>query len=430
MDVFSTSRLSRFSYVSRKYKYNQTFDDFLGKCLQSNDKIISITGPTKCGKTTLTKSVIDPSAMVRIHGADITTPDKLWELVLAKLNTPIETRETKGRDTENEVGSEINSSGPLSWLWGFGAKGTYKWKGKKSHTLQLDKKQSDHQNAIKNMIERKSVLVIDDFHYIAPEVQKEVCRQLKGDLESDKGHPPIVLCSIPSRADATTRALSELQGRVTSIKFSKWSNDDLYEIIEKGFHSLNYHVSNRTEIQEFLLHEALGSPHVVQDCCKSICSQKGIEQGRKKFFGREIISFSRPEMEQSLEEVAGELHYERSYKIIEDGLPTKGQKRILHVVGEGDEQEEADVYQLLLRALELDPPKDRISRNELDSRISQLTRGKPPARSSVGAVLKNLNRLVLDSNIRNMVLDWDEGSGELIIMDPLFLLYLRHGNES
>ncbi|WP_281890295.1 AAA family ATPase [Paenibacillus sp. YYML68] len=430
IDVFSTSRLSRYSYVSRKYKHNQTFDDFLENYLHENDKIISITGPTKCGKTTLTKSVIDPSALVRIHGADITSPDKLWELVLAKLKTPIESKETKGRDTENEVGGEVSSSGPLSWLWGLGAKGTYKWKGKKTHTLQLDKKQSDHQNAIRNMIERKSVLVIDDFHYITPEVQKEICRQLKGDLESD--HPPIVVCSIPSREDATTRALSELQGRVASIKFSRWSNDDLYEIIEKGFHSLNYHVSNKTEIQEYLLHEALGSPHVVQDCCKSICSQKEITQGRTKFFAKEKINFSQAEMKKSLEDVASELHYERSYKIIEDGLPTKGTKRVLHVVGDGDEQDEADVYQLLLKALELDPPKDRLTRNEIDNRISQLVRGKPPARSSIGAVLKNLNRLVLDSNIRNMVLDWDEGtgSGELIIMDPLFLLYLRHGNKS
>jgi hypothetical protein len=152
-------------------------------------------------------------------GADIITADNLWEIVLAKLKAQVASKETKGQDKEDELGLEA-SSGPLTWLFGLTGKGSYKWKSKSSTAIQYDTKQSDHQNAMKIMTERKSVLVIDDFHYISAEVQKEICRQLKGDLEREKGHPPIVLCSIPSRADATTRALSELQGRVTSIKFS------------------------------------------------------------------------------------------------------------------------------------------------------------------------------------------------------------------
>lgn len=430
IEVFSTSRLSKFSYVSRVYKNNMTYDDYLYQSLLENDKIISITGPTKCGKTTLTKKVIQPSALVRIHGAEITSPDKLWELVLAKLKAQIASKETRGKDSEHEIGAEAGSgSGPISWLFGLVGKGSYKWKSRKSNSIQLDNKQSDHQNAIKIMVEKKSVLVIDDFHYISEEVQKAICRQLKGDLESDKGHPPIVLCSIPSRGDATTRALSELQGRVSSIKFSHWNDEDLYGIIEKGFGHLNYTVTNEDVIRTYLINEALGSPHVIQDCCKSISRQKGILQANSRLFSKIPIEFTTEEIATSLKDVARELHYDRTYKNIEEGLPTKGQPRKLHIVGDGEEQQEADVYQILLMALEQNPPRDRIRRDELDERINKVVKGKPPARSSVGSVLSNLSRLILDGNIRNIVLDWDEGANELIVMDPLFLLYLRHGEK-
>lgn len=429
-DVFSTSKLSKYSYVSRTYKHNLTYDEYLQSLLEENDKIISISGPTKSGKTTLTKNVIPLSKLVRIHGADITSADKLWELALAELNHSTLSKETKGKETTGEA-SIVTETGIISKLRGLSFKLGLKGTRKKTETMQLDKRFSDHHNAIKVMVEKKCTLLIDDFHYVDFDVQKEICRQLKGDLENEIGHPPIIICSIPSRADATTRALNELHGRVASIKFTRWDKKELENIIHRGFTSLNYEIESSPEIMDYFLTEALGSPHVIQDCCKVIGRISNIKSASIKVWSREVLKIDEIIVKESLKEVASELNYDRSYRLLEEGLNTKGRPRVLHpIIGEGDILEEADVYQIILKALEFDPPEDTLSRNDIEARISKVVRNRNPARSSIGGVLKNINRLVLDTNPRNKILEWDEGANELIIMDPLFLLYLRHGNKS
>lgn len=426
-DVFSTSKLSKFSYVSRTYKHGLTYDEYLANLLKDNDKIISISGPTKSGKTTLTKNVISESKLVRLHGADISSSDKLWELALAKLNYSTISKETKGLENSSETSLNADT-GAIGWLKGIVIKVGHKRAKKKTKTIQFDKRYSDHQNAIKAMVQQKRVLLIDDFHYIDFDVQKDICRQLKGDLESE--HPPIIICSIPSRADATTRALNELHGRVASIKFNKWGKNELEGIIHRGFQALNYNVQSSTEAMDLFLTEALGSPHVVQDCCKFIGKINNINTANKKFWAPGILELTIENIKESLNEVASELNYDRSYRLLEEGLNTKGRPRVVHtIIGDGDELEDADVYQIILKALEQDPPIDTISRTDIDSRILKVVRNTTPSRSSVGAVLRNLNRLVLDTNPRNKILEWDEGANELIIMDPLFLLYLRHANK-
>jgi hypothetical protein len=157
--------------------------------LDQQNKILSISGPSKSGKTTLCD---------RVFGT------------------------TKGADRIYVTGDTVEKAEDL-WFE------AYRQISDDTEDPFYDLSQAERVDAIR---ESQLPLLIDDFHYIPRDVQITVSRQLKNAASSGVR---IVCLSVPHRGDDPIRSNPDLAGRFFSVTFEFWQDDDLARIAHAGF---------------------------------------------------------------------------------------------------------------------------------------------------------------------------------------------------
>ena len=219
-DVFVTDGFPEFTYVPLASGEKET--EFLEGLAQRN-KIISISGPSKSGKTTLCKHVIENKTdytLIYITGDSLTSASDLWHEAVKQVVD----------DTE-----------------------------KNSFDLS-------HSERIARLVQSNAALVIDDFHYIPKDFQATVCRQIKNAASAGLR---IICLTVPHRGDDAVRGNGDLSGRFFSVDFDYWADADLLQIASKGFHECGYSVPDN--FASSLASEALRSPQIMQTLCLETC---------------------------------------------------------------------------------------------------------------------------------------------------------------
>jgi hypothetical protein len=179
--------------------------------LDERHRILSLSGPTKSGKTVLLRSVIQEPLW--IAGGDIRSLEDFHNAVSDKLG--IFPNEQTAQSQQEVIGSSTTvgiSATPMN----IGAKfdhadneGTASgetWTAGRQRSIWLAAKQV--------LTANKPVLVIDDFHYIPQDVQLGIVRGLK---ELVFEGLPVVLASVPHRAFDAVRVEKEMTGTRSPI---------------------------------------------------------------------------------------------------------------------------------------------------------------------------------------------------------------------
>jgi len=126
--------------------------------------------------------------------------------------------------------------------------------------------------SLEHLHQTDSTLMVDDFHYIDPAVQKSIVQSLKAEVF--KGLQ-VVLLAVPHRAFDLVMAQTELEGRFKHISIPNWALNDLLLIPEKGFTALN--VSAEKAIHRRICEDSFGNPLLVQEICSEFCLRNRIE---------------------------------------------------------------------------------------------------------------------------------------------------------
>src|SRR3954451_5972727 len=87
-DVFTPTGVPSVTYV---YRQDKDLESQLKLAVKTPGLIVSLSGPSKSGKTVLMKRVIPSDDLITVSGASIKTPDQLWDRVLTWMDAPIET---------------------------------------------------------------------------------------------------------------------------------------------------------------------------------------------------------------------------------------------------------------------------------------------------------------------------------------------------
>ena len=271
-EVFTPTDVPTLTYVERA---SRNFEADLRNAFNIPKMIVSISGPSKSGKTVLVTKVVAPENLIHIYGASIKTPEDLWSNVLTWMGGPIERTETAGLNIGGEVSATVGGKAgiPLIAEAKTDVKGTVSADGstattKKYSTIGLDA-------IVREIGESTYVVFIDDFHYIERDVREEIGRQIKAAAE--KG---IRICtaSVPHRSDDVVRSNPELRGRVTAIDMSYWTPQELEQIAFRGFRELN--VDLAPALIQTLANEAFGSPQLMQAICLNFCFERGITEAQ------------------------------------------------------------------------------------------------------------------------------------------------------
>jgi AAA domain len=177
----------------------------LARAIATPNQIVSLSGPTKCGKTVLCKHVLKQKQYV-------------WIKICYELNYPIEI--DKASKTTRSFGMSITR-------FIFSASGSQLSEKETSRTYRIDAMSS----ALRHLLENDIVLVIDDFHYLKEDARREFVRNIKGSIFSGLD---VVLLSVTHRTYDAIRAEQELTGRFISVTVPEWSKDDLLRLHIRG----------------------------------------------------------------------------------------------------------------------------------------------------------------------------------------------------
>lgn len=263
-DVYGIGRELPLNYVSRK----SVDDSFISNL--TRDKHIVVYGSSKQGKTSLRKNCLNDDDYIVVHCSNKWSLSDLNATILKRVGfevTQSTTRTTTGR---NKIVAAFKAT-----VFGIGVEtGGEKEQTKADFltTKPLELDPEDVNDIIAALSGFKKFIVLEDFHYLPIETQKDFAVALKA------FHEQSLLCFIVVGVWLEESRLTvyngDLTGRIVGINADQWSKVELREVIAAGEALLN--ITFTEGFKDGLLAGCLDSVYIVQESCYQACNTKGI----------------------------------------------------------------------------------------------------------------------------------------------------------
>lgn len=391
------------TYVPRS---GLTLEEQLKNYLRDRYKILSVSGPTKCGKTVLLKSHLDDARW--FSGGAIESDEGFWSAVCEEFDISLETgldgvlSATEGSSLSGGANAGVVTAGAT---------------GQESVTrgrTQVSRKRHSPRDAGRAYLRQnlEEVLVIDDFHYIPSSIQLTIVRNLK-DLVFEGLR--VIVAAVPHRAYDVVKIEREMTGRVQQLPVEFWDLEDLQRIAEQGFNALR--VSAPSELTDRLSREAFESPHLMQEFCRELCYANGIEETQAE--------------ERNLRGPIGDEFFRRiapnTSKTMFDLLAKGPRQRADRIQRQLQNGTTTDIYGAVLAAIAATGPRTAIRYEELRSALKDVLSGAIPQAHEITNVLGQMTKIAKDAD-GEPVVEYDADYSTLHIADPYFAYWLRWGS--
>lgn len=370
--------------------------------------LLSVSGPTKSGKTVLLKRLL-PDA-VWLSGGAIDSSEDFWYAISDELEvfTDHSVSGTFGGNTEGAVNAEVDLS-----VVKFGAQATSGASMQRSIERSRSAPPRDvARKELRTLLRKESapILIIDDFHYISSEEQLQIVRGLKDLIFEGLG---VVVAAVPHRAYDVVRVEKEMTARVETLAVAPWGQDDLALIAIQGFEALNVEVSS--EIMMRIVAESFGSPHLMQTHCLNLCFEN--ELSYRPSTRGELHS---PDWPPFFEQQASATS-KSAFDLLKNGPRTRTDRKA-RILKSGVT---TDIYGAVLAAIEQTGPRTMLSYDEIRSALREVMVSELPQRHEVTNVLEQMTDIAKTKIEGEPVLEYDPDYSTLHLVDPFFAYYLR-----
>ncbi|MEK6328193.1 MAG: hypothetical protein AABM66_11825 [Actinomycetota bacterium] len=407
-EVFVPGGLPSITYNPREeLKLEQRVRDYLDQ----RHRVLSLSGPTKSGKTVLLRTVVAES--ISISGGSISSVNEFWEAVVDHTGGYTEIG-IEASDTES-AGS-VTGGGVSGGMPGLAqAEGQHSRSRDEAQTTSdtRSRRRPPHIVAAEGLKRVGLPLIIDDFHYMNPDIQVAVIRGLK-ELVFDGA--PVILASVPHRAFDAVRVEREMTGRVEQLEIRFWSPEELRGIAETGFEALNVTVAEA--IVKRLIEESFSSPHLMQDFCLALCIVNDVRETES-----ETRELQAPNWIEFFQERASSAS-KTAFELLAQG-PRQRADRIERVLKDGTT---TDIYGAVLAGIAATGPVTALDYTDLRSSLREIM-ADPPQTQEVTRVLEIMSNIARDKIEGEPVVDYDQERSALFISDPFFAYYLRWGTD-
>ena len=406
-EVFTPTTQPTITYIS-EHLIDKKLN--LNRAIEMGGAVITLSGPSKSGKTVFVETVVGKDNLIQVTGASIDNADVLWKRIFDKVGTPISATQSTTHTDELSAGGTLEVAIPLV------AKGAGKFDGKNiTSTSTTNNASPDFLNLIiREFANTGFIIFIDDFHYIPKLIQNEIATLIK---EAVRNGVLFVCASVPYHADDVILANSDLRGRMVKLDFDYWNSSALKRIAQKGFEALNVSVPEAT-IEAFA-NEAAGSPQLMQALCLNLCYEFDIKE---TYLEKLSILCDQNCVSKICVMTSLMNDYTSVIDSMKDGPKTRGERRKSYPLSDGASM---DVYPLVLRALSENPPELTIRYPNLLGRIQRLCRnGEGPSGSSVTGACAHMAEIA-NATSGSTILEWDGESDVFDIRDPYLLFALR-----
>lgn len=331
---------------------------------------------------------------VLVNGGQVSSSSEFWNLLLQALQLP--DSETTSSTAQGSVG--------LRYLITAQAKA--------SEGLTQTFNTNNKRTILSYLQNNELTLIVDDFHYMPDDVQRDVIRSLKSEIFEGL---TAILIAVPHRAFDAIGVEREMEGRFAHVEIPNWSSDELVEISRKGFPALKMIVP--PEAQNGFADEANGSPLLMQRFCGRLCDHYDIEEtlpAPKNFNPSDVTKTT------IYENVAKQFGFPTFEKLAKG--PQSRSKRIERRLA--DKSGTLDIYQSVLRAVSNTGPKEKLHYNEIRDEIRKILfeRDVPP-KHEVSTALGHMSGIAKDKIEGEPVLEWSDDF--LYLTDPFLIFYMR-----
>lgn len=412
-EVFTPFDTPTVTYVDRaEHKLEKT----LRSHYDTPNVIVSISGPSKSGKTVLIKKVVPEDELIPVAGAGVTSAENLWERVIHWMGGPVETSTSVSYGVEATASAEASGKLKVPFVAEGQAGGTAGVGTNLTKTSSESRRADGLTSIIREVADSNFVVFIDDFHYITDNIREEVGRQIKAAAENGI---KIITASVPHRSDDVVRSNPELRGRVACLDLAYWSPDELQQIAIKGFGALN--VSLPKSIEKRLVAEAFGSPQLMQAICLNISYELQVDHALDK-----LTEFNVSEriVSDALQRTSAFSDFNKMLTAFHTGPRTRGTERKLHEFWDGTK---GDVYRAILLAIKNEPAELSLPYDKILARVREVCKAEAPVGSSIVSALEQIQLIGEEVQPATSPISWD--GDVFVITDPYFLFYLRHSDK-
>ena len=381
-DVFVAGGQPSITYVKREETH---IERQLARAIATPNRIVSLSGPTKTGKTVLCRKVLGQREYVWIDGGEVKSDTNFWDQIRSELRIATETTVSDGTDSGvsggvNFVVTTANGSHLMK------QSETKKFNGGLGEIL-------DHLQS------GRIIVVVDDFHYIEKDHRVTLMRNMKGAVFNGL---KVVLLSVTHRTFDAIEAETELTGRFSSVILPPWSRVDLEQIPRLGFDALN--VKYGENLIGYLSGEAQESPFLMQKFCWEICFDSDIESSS-------MIIKNKIDFEYDIEAMFTRLAKDAGLPVYQK-LVTGPQSRKIRTKRPLHNGNEADIYEATLLAIAETGPMPTIKYDDLRSKMNNIIEDKMPQKHEITSALKHLAAISRKSGAEDAI-DWDEDKREI-----------------
>ena len=406
-DIFKTTGQPTITYVERD---SGKLELDLEAAILNRGSLCLVTGPSKTGKTTLYKRVLQKMKLVPL----VVRCDKnlgateFWRRCLEQVNFS-RLRELHEQD-EIETSFMAKIGAKLGWTWLAEATGELSAEisstTSEARAKELVLAEPSPMHLIPALRKLPYVLVVEDYHYLLPDVQIALFQQWKAFVDEEVS---AIIVGTTHHALDIISSNTELLGRLTHIHIESWRPDDLKRIVFQGFTFLELPYEQR-HVDEIAI-ESVGLPIITQSICEGIFLSKEITKHKKGV----DVNVSREELQNVMRSTAAKKF--QSFSHYYDKLTVGPRKRA----------RKYDTYELVLACFASSPIAFGLARHEIMERLNRLPIHKTriPPEGSVNSMLKALRPFQDKQSFE--LLEWIEDESKLYILEPSFLFYLRWG---
>lgn len=374
---------------------------------QGPGRALSISGPTKSGKTVLVERRLPRDEAIWIEGQDLDTVDSFWDRIVDWLGL-YDLVEVTSQNIEGG-GKQVGMTLGVPKLASIDA---HKRDDSSSTTGVRHSRTQAITSVARSGLEALDVtVVIDDFHYVTDKAKQGVARAIKSIIPLTTA----VLIAVPHEAFEVVRNEPDMGGRLPHLPIESWSDKELKFIAKHGFEALA--IDDQIGVGSKLAESSFGAPFLMQDLCYQYALSLGVLQTAEE----PVAAVEPPNWTEFFGRIAN-----RTAPVIFDhllrGPKTRGQRRVARVFKTGGQ---TDIYGALLYAI-AKTSRATVSYQTL-ARILDRDLEEPITGQQITASLGHMaavareNRGTGDAGVAYK-------NDQLYILDPFLLFYLRYGS--
>lgn len=406
-DVFGIGRELPLNYVERK-KVDQVFMDSL-----TRDKHLVVYGSSKQGKTSLRKNWLKDDEHIVVSCINTMNISDLNGAILKAAGYKIELSESKTISGNFKVTAEFKGKGKVPLIAeAEGGVGLEHERGKESQVtharLELDLADVNDVVAALKEVGFDQFVVLEDFHYLPVETQRNFAFALKTFHENSD--ICFIVVGVWREKNRLVYYNGDLTSRVVAIDADEWSKEELAEVIKVGGNLMN--VTFHPDFVAAVLEHAFDAVYLVQEACLKACEAAGVYRtgDENRLVGEGLDAKA----------------------IIKDIVAEQAGRYTAFVTNfsEGFQKTGLEMYRWLIYAVisaERDALQSGLRRTDVAALIKA---GHPEGQGlnegNITQALQNTASLQVNKNVRPIILDYDQTTRVLSVVDRSFLIWLAY----